>query len=474
MTAFTETLVRRRDELKNEFARYSLKTEAFATDAIRFCAASRRAQEDLKTRSLLRRSIGIFTGANNRLRDISQEDLAKSLEATHEVLRGFGKEIRLLSDGLYVTQQGLAELTRQHDDFAESVVALFETIAEKLDQLERDVGGHSKELERLGVSMDMLKEQVGLLNWKNSLLGGREMPHRMQPLRRLIWLATGFIRAKRICWTENDLNIFVDALKDPHVGDFRQSQPSASFLDQAITESREDFSQVGRDLKPFVGKPFHLFSGMTWPVVLLWELIHNREAFDSAADLRKRLLDVHGFEIADELDSRDLAIKLLNGLKPLFQVDRVSELMLGLMADPQMEFADRLSLGNALLGNDDRLCALEYRPDWCDAAWGFKAILIEAPGSLITLHQQYFERKDGPRWRVMLEFSGKYKGMQDLVARSASTEGVGELKLRDGESFEISREFEPRWADWDSQRVDLGNHARRAYDFVAKLPLPSR
>ena len=473
-TEFDANLASRRDSLKEEYRKYSLKGEAFATDAIRFCAASKRASQDLKTRSVLRRTIGKFTGANNRLRDISQEGLLKSLEATHEVLRSYGKQINLLTDCLYSTQLGLIELIRRHDDFAKETLKVIVAITEKLDSLEEKQNWQAEELKILGDRVDSLSDTVAMHTWCHKLPARQY--HKVSSVRRLFSLATSFIRVKPpMCWSKDDLGVFEGALMNQTVGMFERALVTEKFFEDAFNESGDDFSEITDEIVAFSGKPFHLFSGMTWPSVMLWELLNNREAFQSGKDLRQRLLDIHGFEIPDQIELKDLAYHLLLGLKPLFDPKRVSDLMEDLMLDAQMEFADRLAPWSSLLGNSERLFTetLSYDREWCAGAWGYKAVLLHAPQGGVDLHQQYLEQKDGPRWRLMLSFRGDFKKTQQQIRQSAEDIGVGGLGWQDDGCFEIVREFpHPRWADWNTQRVELADHARKAYDFVANTPMP--
>jgi hypothetical protein len=256
------------------------------------------------------------------------------------------------------------------------------------------------------------------------------------------------------------------------------SLPTEEFLSRALEMSDDELERMQEDLKRFqIDKPFHLFSGATWPAVLLWELLNNRRAFSSASDVRERLRNVHYFDLADSVDLEEFAISLLIGLKPLLNSERVGELMLDLTDDSLIAFKDTLPPGSVLLNDRERLKAHapSYDPNWCKAAWGYQADLIKTAKASVSLHQQYLEFPDkSTAWRVFLEFSGAYKTAQQGIVERAANENIGELGYLDDGVFEISKEITPNWVEWDKQRSNLAQQARRAYDFVASLPIPPR
>ena len=218
------------EELKKRFSRYGTQTETFASDAIRFLSASKRAQSDLKTRSHLRRFIGALSGANNRVRDISQENLASSVAATHRVMEHMSQNLVLLSDSLLATQQGLRRLTQMHDQWAEASLKMFIQIGEKLHRMEQS---HDKALEDLGIDVGQLKVDVKLLQWKAALDGRSANLHALAPFHRLVSLACEFVHAKPKFWSQTDLDMFKGALTNPGKGAFpKQSMPFDSFLAQ--------------------------------------------------------------------------------------------------------------------------------------------------------------------------------------------------------------------------------------------------
>lgn len=463
------------------------KAEAFASDALRFHAASKRSRDDLKGRSVFRLFIGKFTGANNRLRDISGEYLEKSLEATHKVMEYLGENMKLLSDSLMVTQSALDGLIREHDEFACRVVTLFEKNHERLQNLECNVRGNAELLEKLGVVVSELSETSRVLMWQAALPAALKRRGTTPCLVNLLFMATDFIAAKPRFWRQQELDVFSCGLLPPY---FPQTQAAIGFFDDVVSLSPKEIEEVKKLFGVFtdgfvIDKPFHLFSGITWPVAMLWEVIHNRKSFSDGLALKKRLEEVHSFNIGDELAFRDIGIELLHGLKYLNQKQRVAELMVDLMQDARMEFADRLSATNVLLGDNRKFHALDYTRcdelvDWGSETYGFRAVLIETQGTKVTLHQQYSTINGESRWRILLDFCGSYSRIMENVLRRAEDNDIGISNYSDGERFQISREFEPQWARWDSQRQDLGqrqdlaSHAYRMYEFFAMLPLPPR
>jgi len=468
--------------------------EAFLVDALRFQAASQYALEDLKTRSFLRRFVGKFTGANNRLRDISQEHINASLRSTHRYVECLVRNTQFLSDSLIVTHRFVSHLKMEQDLLKDRVVTLFKKTHERLSCVEAKIEEHTEEIEKWGIVVAELTNQVKILYWSEGLRSAFGSKRDSPVLVKLFAIAQGFIESKPRFWTNKDLDIFRSRLLDycgKEVGITDFFEDIANLSESEVDVLRNGLSQLFQHFNSgALDRPFYLFSGVTWPVALLWILICDRENLLRAMEvregcskgsiLRERIESVYGFPAlfsADVLDLGDFGVELLAGLRPLTDPRVVKERMLDLVDDARMEFCEALNRGALLARERGRVSTRDYfscedYPKWCDEVIGVQAQLMQTARNEVTLHIQHFVREGTSQWRIVLCFKGPYQSLKDYIVSQAEAEGIGAIGLEGEEGFEILCEIKPEWHRWDGQRQELAQKALKTYQFFAACPLP--
>jgi hypothetical protein len=316
-------------------------------------------------------------------------------------------------------------------------------------------------------------------------------------LVQVLSIVQGFIRAKPRFWTHSDLLIFKSKL-DPSAGcSLPRKIRMEAFFEGLADLSDSDIQQVRSTLAQLfqhfdvatIDQPFHLFSGVTWPVALLWfvtfdrenllHLLNRRGDIPKGSIVKETIQSFYGVPdlfSAECLDLHDFGVELLAGLRPLTNPEVVKERMLELVDDARVEFCDSLNRGALLITEKGRVQTRNYvssknDPQWCNELIGIQAKLMQTAKNDVRLHIQYFT---GERnlWRILLSFEGPYQSLQSKIVRQAEIEEIGVLNFERNNYFELSREITPEWNRWDEQRQELAKMALETYRFFAGCPMP--
>jgi hypothetical protein len=132
------------------------RIEAVLHQAIQSLDAAKRSKDQLSQRNAIKKFVGIFSGGNNRHRDITTQHLLEAQRATYVLIDRLAENDMILADAIMVNQQAIKRLQLNQVVHSEMFIESLWNTNQRFDKIERRLLDHTYKINLLEFHAELI------------------------------------------------------------------------------------------------------------------------------------------------------------------------------------------------------------------------------------------------------------------------------------------------------------------------------
>lgn len=439
--------------------------------AIQALNASANAGDELSNRNIFKKFLGLFTGANNNLRDISIQHVREAQRATIKLIEILANNQAVLADSITIMQLAIKQIKYENIWLKETMIEMINIVQSRFLEIEETVLEHTYKI-------DLLTLSTAISDFREYLKEPGSIKYGEKSISRFLWLTNKYFNAvekimskykeeyknSTYIWSSKIINNYKWLLRD-HTGLVKDLNPQEDkcqefSLDDIVSLFYSEKKQIIGDglwtnLK--FNYPVSLISNATLSSKLVFMLYYGlfqnlpKDELINSIKTQLQLDDNYKTSISD------FGTEILSQMKYNSNQPYIEGSLENILRDIEIENRDPIHNNrNYLFKDKDRI----FKADWkLGDVFSGRYYQIVQGDYCINFHLQYSCSEDKkPVFRLIFQFINpsnlmpmeKFKDYSTSASMIFIEYEQSELKIK-----ELIYEVPVDYLNWDKQKISL-------------------